>query len=100
MDLLRVPHHRHRQTLVGAVLGDLEAPTVDEGHDHRERAAQRWPGVGGRVAEPDPAAAGEVHHQVERRNREIKEFPTALAAVKGEALERTHRRVERLEHGH
>jgi len=34
-----IPHHRDREALVGAVLGDLEAAAVLERHDHGEWSA-------------------------------------------------------------
>ena len=80
-DVGRVPDHRHREALVGAVLGDLEAAAVVERDDHRERAAQRRAGVGRLVAQPDPPAAGEVHDQVQRRRLEVDELAAADAAV-------------------
>ena len=65
-----------------------------------ERPAQRGPGIGGLVAQRHPPASGEVHDQVERREREVDEFPAALAAVEGQPLERGDLRVEGLEHRH
>ena len=100
MDIRGFANHRDRKPFVGSVFGDLQAAAILERHDHRERAAQRRPGVRGRVAKPDPSPASEVDDQVQRREREIDELASAHAAVEREALERRYRRLERLEHRH
>jgi hypothetical protein len=91
----------HRQALLGALLGEVEAGTVIQMDPQRKRTAarlrRRWRQL---VPPVQPAGPGQVYDEVQPADVEVQELPVPPCPGDLQPGQRGVRRVERLDRRH